>query len=177
MGRNARTVPEFLRDIDRRLRVDRRLLILAKGRGMRQRCSMKNPPRFKRSVRTGIGIAVMACCVLGCTKDQGVAPAPKPSATAAANPSESAPESGVSPGCNLGPCHGLDVTCTAGAPLMCAQIYTPGDFCRQFVKCAQVEGTCALRADARFAQCKACMEGCQAKADCDATCRSQLGVR
>ena len=135
-----------------------------------------------------LACALAACALTACTKTPDAKPTPKaasPSAPKAApataadpsGPAKSKTKIEAPQGCNLGPCHGLDdLTCTAGPPMMCTEIYKHGDFCRQFVKCAPVDGACALQADPKFAQCKACMDGCQGKLNCDTTCRDQLGV-
>ena len=134
-------------------------------------------------------LALGVCAATACTKNpdskptpksMGAAPVTKAAPTTAgtpAGPTASKPKVGLPQTCNLGPCHGLDnLTCTAGAPMMCTDIYKHGDFCRQFVKCGQVDGACALQADAKFAECKACMDGCKTKLTCEATCRDQLKV-
>ena len=146
-----------------------------------------NAQKLNIAAATLAAVALAGCALAACTKNPDMKPSPKaatPASKAApstaadpSGPAASKPEIGMPQGCNLGPCHGLDdLTCTAGPPMMCTEIYKHGDFCRQFVKCAAVDGNCALQADAKFAECKACMEACKSKLDCDTTCRDALGV-
>lgn len=149
---------------------------------------MKNPSRIKLSMLARFGIGAMACCALACTKTPDARPtpksvdstlAPKAAPTTAATPTgpKGPTKIGMPQVCNLGPCHGLDdLVCTRGAPMMCTDIYKHGDFCRQFVECDTAKGACVLKAQPKFAECKACMDGCKTELTCEATCRDQLKV-
>lgn len=123
--------------------------------------------------------ALVLAGAAGCTKSPDVKTgAPTSQTVKSAAPATAGPPKITTPTvCNLGPCHGLDdLTCTAGAPMMCTEIYKHGDFCRQFVKCEKAASGCALQVDPKFEQCKACMDGCKTDLNCDNTCRDQLGV-
>lgn len=129
-------------------------------------------------------LALLPIALLACTKSKDAGPTPKaaPPSSASKAPATAAdpsgpPKIGLPMTCQLGPCHGLDdLTCKAGPPMMCTEIYKHGDFCRQFVKCAQTARGCVLEADPKFEQCKACMERCKTTMTCEDTCRTEMGV-
>lgn len=141
-----------------------------------------------KTMQAAAAAALALAGAAGCTKNPDVKTgAPTSQTVKSAAPATAGPPKGppkittpkiTTPTvCNLGPCHGLDdLTCTAGAPMMCTEIYKHGDFCRQFVKCEKAASGCALQVDPKFEQCKACMDGCKTDLNCDNTCRDQLGV-
>jgi|GEM_PF-3575995 len=86
----------------------------------------------------------------------------------------------AAPRCGIQSCHGLNVTCGPNQPQACTALYRIGDFCREFLHCAFVEGECRLITDERFQPCKDCVEECTQKAQgpavlgCEGACRKEL---
>lgn len=122
----------------------------------------------------------VAICVgaFGCSAGGGGGAAPAP--TSDTPPATSEPPAGGSEEqCQLGPCHGLDVSCSAGPPMMCTQMYALGDFCRQFASCARKGGQCELVKDPKFDECKTCVDACKGASgpdafNCEGKCREKL---
>ncbi len=90
--------------------------------------------------------------------------------------------------CGIENCHGLNVQCGSNVPRVCTADYRLGDFCRQYAECQTVNNQCQLITDARFEQCKTCVEACEQKVDdnpqeaidafrCEEACRKELESR
>ena len=65
--------------------------------------------------------------------------------------------------CVVENCHGLDITCGPNAPQMCTEMYQLGDNCLQFAQCRVVGNKCQQIPNARFTQCKSCVQTCESK--------------
>lgn len=134
----------------------------------------------------------LSVCLVACTKSPDTKPTERSPASAAAatdapvskSAASKAPATAAVPAgprkiglpmtCQLGPCHGLEnLTCKAGPPMMCTEIYMIGDMCRQYVTCKPSARGCALEADPKFEQCKACVATCKDGA-CEDACRKKL---
>lgn len=63
--------------------------------------------------------------------------------------------------CGIENCHGLDIVCGSDVPEMCTLEYQVGDLCRQFARCETISGKCQLVKEAKFEDCKSCVEKCQ----------------
>ena len=80
--------------------------------------------------------------------------------------------------CRLLTCHGLEISCGYSQPMMCTMMYSLGDKCLQYAKCAEVDGECQQVANPKFDACKTCVQKClQLKSDnamqqfeCEAAC-------
>jgi len=63
---------------------------------------------------------------------------------------------------------------------MCTAMYAVGDRCRQFARCAIIDGRCQLVKDEQLEACQSCLQLCLARsggdplraASCDTTCAS-----
>ncbi|MCK5015232.1 MAG: hypothetical protein KAS66_15585 [Candidatus Omnitrophica bacterium] len=64
------------------------------------------------------------------------------------------------PRCGIENCHGLDIICGENVPKECTEIYMFGDRCRQYAKCAIVDGKCMFIESKEFNECKLCIEKC-----------------
>ncbi|MCS7092710.1 MAG: hypothetical protein NZM26_05195 [Patescibacteria group bacterium] len=62
--------------------------------------------------------------------------------------------------CGIANCHGLDIECGKPAEV-CTMVYQLGDKCRQFARCAVMNGKCQHIENDEFKTCKACVEKCQ----------------
>jgi len=92
------------------------------------------------------------------------------------------PAPGPGPACTVTNCHGTEVTCgsSASGPVACDMMYQIGDFCRQYVSCQTIAGTCTPVKDPRHARCVSCVNECISTSDpmgafdCESTCRAEL---
>ena len=80
--------------------------------------------------------------------------------------------------CGLSNCHGLDAQCVINPPQACDSMYGMGDFCRQYIHCAIVDGKCQSTISSDFLKCRNCVEGCDDNKnspmqafDCENKCR------
>lgn len=80
--------------------------------------------------------------------------------------------------CGIEGCHGMDVNCGPKVAEMCDEMYVIGDGCRQYVKCAKVQGVCQIVENLKFEACKSCVKECISKtagndialSQCESTC-------
>ncbi|HCC04902.1 TPA: hypothetical protein DEP58_01185 [Patescibacteria group bacterium] len=95
------------------------------------------------------------------------------------SPPPSSPNEGTS--CGVTNCHGMEVTCgdVSEGGVMCTMEYRIGDFCRQYVDCSVVNGTCQKVEDPRYETCVSCVETCLGIEDptdafsCEERCRTE----
>ena len=76
-------------------------------------------------------------------------------------------------------CHGPEVTCGFGEPIICTAVYQLGEFCRSYVSCVAQDGTCTAKADPKYKQCTDCVKACESKEateafECEGACRTAL---
>lgn len=84
--------------------------------------------------------------------------------------------------CGVTNCHGVEVTCgdVSEGGLMCTMEYRIGDFCRQYVSCETINGTCQPVEDSQYETCVSCVNECtdvedpMNAFDCEANCRAKL---
>lgn len=90
------------------------------------------------------------------------------------------PPAGQSSECGIEQCHGLEVTCGPNMAMVCTMEYRLGDFCRQYIDCAVIDGQCERVDQPQFAACKACLEACidaddpMGAFECEEICRAQM---
>ena len=65
--------------------------------------------------------------------------------------------------CALESCHGLNLKCGFNAPDMCTQMYSIGDFCRQYAGCELSGDTCKLIKNPVLDKCINCVNACPKK--------------
>ncbi len=108
---------------------------------------------------------------------------PKPQEPPITPPGAVVPPSSGAVSCGVTNCSGVDVTCgyvKNDEPLMCNASYALGDFCRSYVKCAVVDGSCVPVKDARYEKCATCVRDCTNISDpekafqCEADCREKI---
>lgn len=63
--------------------------------------------------------------------------------------------------CGIENCHGLEIVCSEKEPPMCTLEYMLGDKCRQYAKCAVIDGKCQVLPSDDFDACKTCVEKCK----------------
>lgn len=70
--------------------------------------------------------------------------------------------------CRLLTCHGLNIKCGTGEPLMCTMEYQLGDKCLQYAQCGIVNGVCSEIKNQAFENCKSCTQKCASAYPSDA---------
>jgi len=96
-------------------------------------------------------------------------------------PIDPLPSSPNGTSCGVTNCHGMEVTCgdVSEGGVMCTMEYRLGDFCRQYVDCSVVNGTCQKVKDPRYETCVSCIETCLGIEDptdafsCEERCRTE----
>lgn len=71
--------------------------------------------------------------------------------------------------CGIENCHGLEIVCSEKEPPMCTMEYVLGDKCRQYAKCAVIDGKCQVLPSDDFDACKTCVEKCKMEFPGDTT--------
>ncbi len=79
--------------------------------------------------------------------------------------------------CNINGCSGFDLKCEVEEPIICMQLYKPGDVCRKFVTCKASGLSCETIASDDYKKCTGCFENCrnsEAPANCTLACDEEF---